>query len=408
MAYLSGDFLGNAAISTARLEARYLAATGLPWDLMAWGFNWGEQNKFGNVLKPAVQLEQESAVVLAQGGGFQTYYNPTRTGRLDDRVVGAMEEVAGFCRARQKLAHQSETVPQAGVLFSKHSLYNTANQLFGGWDAKANPARGVLDALIEAHYSVDVIPDWKLDQAARYPFLVVPDWPDIGAEAYKSLRAYVQNGGRLLVVGAENAKLFGGDLGVRLAGVAATQEALVPGGKLLGNASGLWQPVEAAGAQVLGQRYPRADTTRDAAVAATVAKLGKGSIAAIYGPIGDAYARSHDPATREFLQGVVDHIWKPDLTVVAPPTVEIVLRKKDGRTVVHLLNSTGMQVAGDYAGVDYVAAVGPIRVSLKMPEKPKSITLVPDGSTLKPTWKDVWGEVVVPKVEIHSMIVFES
>jgi hypothetical protein len=34
--YLSGDFLGNASIATARLDARYLAQTGKTWDLMAW------------------------------------------------------------------------------------------------------------------------------------------------------------------------------------------------------------------------------------------------------------------------------------------------------------------------------------------------------------------------------------
>jgi len=33
--FLSGDYLGNASISTARLEARYLSQTGRPWDLMA-------------------------------------------------------------------------------------------------------------------------------------------------------------------------------------------------------------------------------------------------------------------------------------------------------------------------------------------------------------------------------------
>ena len=36
--FLSGDYLGNAAISRARVEARFLAQAGLPWDLMAWGF----------------------------------------------------------------------------------------------------------------------------------------------------------------------------------------------------------------------------------------------------------------------------------------------------------------------------------------------------------------------------------
>ncbi len=39
--YISGDYLGDASISTARLEARYLSAAGKTWDLMAWGFHSG-------------------------------------------------------------------------------------------------------------------------------------------------------------------------------------------------------------------------------------------------------------------------------------------------------------------------------------------------------------------------------
>ena len=64
--YLSGDYLGTNSISTAHLEARYLAATGKPWDLMAWGF-YNPKSSDGFLQKPAVQLEQEASVVLGQG-----------------------------------------------------------------------------------------------------------------------------------------------------------------------------------------------------------------------------------------------------------------------------------------------------------------------------------------------------
>ena len=69
--FISGDYLGNASISTARLEARYMAATGKPWDLMAWGFfNNAGSNMPGRIHKPAAQIQQEAAVVLAQGRGI--------------------------------------------------------------------------------------------------------------------------------------------------------------------------------------------------------------------------------------------------------------------------------------------------------------------------------------------------
>ncbi|MEN6609146.1 MAG: hypothetical protein ABFD60_17995, partial [Bryobacteraceae bacterium] len=152
--FLSGDYLGNACISRARLEARYLQSTGKPWDLMAWGFQMGKQ---GQNHKSAVQLMQEASVVLAQGGGFQIYYVPTRAGYIDSRHIEVMGQVADFCRPRQAVSHKTESVPQVGVLFSKNTLYSKTNRMFGGWGASTDPAQGMMDALVECHYSVDVI-----------------------------------------------------------------------------------------------------------------------------------------------------------------------------------------------------------------------------------------------------------
>ncbi len=128
--------------------------------------------------------------MLAQGGGFEIYYQPTRAGKLDDRLVGVMAKVASFCRARQALSHNSEAVPQIGLLFSKNTLYTSTPRLFGSWGSYSNPARGLMDALIECQYSVDVIPDWKLAEVAgRYPLVAVPDWANIGDEVKQTLAA---------------------------------------------------------------------------------------------------------------------------------------------------------------------------------------------------------------------------
>ncbi len=77
--YLSGDYSPTVSVDRARVEARYLANTGMPWDLMAWGFNW--HGDLGKSLKPAEHLQQEASVVLMQGGGFQIYYPPPRSGQ---------------------------------------------------------------------------------------------------------------------------------------------------------------------------------------------------------------------------------------------------------------------------------------------------------------------------------------
>ena len=405
--FISGDYLGNACISRARLEARYLAQVDKPWDLMAWGFQSGRSNPVGPIHKSAVQLQQEAAVVLAQGGGFQIYYQPTRAGYLDDRHVGVMERVARFCRDRQALCHRSETVPEIGVLFSKHSLYACAGKLFGGWGAHVDAARGVVDALVDNQLCADVIPDWKLAEAAgKYALIVVPDWPDIGEEARDTLLGYARNGGKLLLIGAENTALFRDALQVRFTGAAARASAYIPGREVFADVSGLWQDIEAGGAQVLATRYPAFDSTRDGSPAATMATLGAGRIAAIHGPLGTVYAQTHAPETRHVIGQIVRQVHPPAVEVECPPVIEVVRRRQGGRNVLHLLNASGMQLASDYGAIDYVPPAGPIRVTLRLPERPRRVTLEPGGQELKGAWRDGAWTATIPRLDLHAMLVW--
>ena len=406
--FISGDYLGNASISTARLEARYLSAVGKPWDLMAWGFQRATQSRVGLSHKPAVQLQQEAAVVLAQGGGFQVYYQPTRAGWIDERNVGVMARVAQFCRDRQAVSHQTEAVPEIGVVFSKTSLYRTANKLFGGWGSHCDPARGFVDALVECQYSVDVIPEWRIRElASQYWLIVLPDWPNIGTDVKDDLAAYVKNGGTLLIAGAETAALFRDHLPVRFIGSPSDQAAFVPGTEVFANVKGMWQTVENGTAEVIESRFPTFDSRQDGAVAATLSTLGTGKVAAIYGPFGTVYAATHAPAARQFLRKVVDRVFTPKLRVSAPPTVEVALRRKGPKTLVHVLNLAQMQVSGDYAVMDYVPSVGPVEIELAMERRPSRVTTAPGGQPLKGKWVNGSWSGTLDRLHLHSVIVFE-
>ncbi len=135
---------------------------------------------------------------------------------------------------------------------------------------------------------MDVIPEWKLSEAARaFPVIAVPDWPNLGAKARDALADYAKRGGKLLVVGAENSTLFAECAGVRPAGSAGRQSAYVPGQEVFADLTGTWQDVEPLeGTRVLAQRYPTFDSSRDGKCAATLARCGAGTVAAIHGPVG--------------------------------------------------------------------------------------------------------------------------
>lgn len=401
--FLSGDYLGNASISTARLEARYLGQTGRPWDLMAWGFQQAGSNSVGHIHKPAVQLQQEASVVLAQSGGFQIYYVPTRAGYFEEAHVKTMGQVGRFCRAVQGVSQHTETVPQIGVVFSKETLYRTANKLFGGWGKASDPARGWLDLLLGCQWSVDVLPDWKLERvAARYPCIVLPDWAEPGEAVKRQLVEYGRNGGKLVVCGARNAELFSAEAGIRPSGKAGQKTAWVEG-PVLGNVTGEWLDFDPGLAQVVAHRYPEMDTRGGGVPAAVSAALGKGTLVVCAGPVGVVYAATHAATVRGFGRGLVAPLFEPAVKVTAPPTVEVVLRRKAGRLLVHLLNGTGMQVAGDYATVDYVPPVA--GVTLGFAGQPKSVTLEPTGQKLEPVRSGGGWTVHLPPLEVHLVAV---
>jgi hypothetical protein len=401
--FLSGDYLGNASISTARLDARYLAQTGKPWDLMAWGFQQAQSNAIGSVHKPAVQLQQEAAVVLAQGGGFQVYYQPSRAGHFEDGHIETMGSVARFCRARQAFSHKTETVPQIGVVFSRESLYRTTNRMFGGWGKAVDAPRGWIDALVGCGWSVDVVPDWKLARvASSYPFLVLPEWDEPGDEVKRALVEYASAGGKLLVAGARNARRFAAEAGVKITGEPAERGWWVRG-RVLGNVKGLWQDVEPDGAKVIAERYPQMDTRSGGRPAATAKALGKGEIVLVPGPVGLVYAATHAATVRQLVASLVGPRFESEVEVSAPPVVEMTLRKKDGRLLVHLLNTASMQVAGDFATVDYIPAVGPVWLTLGK-TKPKSVRLLPDDVELEPLFIQEKWMVQVETLRIHAAV----
>ncbi|HYW78209.1 MAG TPA: hypothetical protein VE890_01485, partial [Thermoguttaceae bacterium] len=119
VAGLSGDFAPDDSVNSARFAGRCLEDQGVPWDLMSWSFSRKTRKQ-----KPAVQLMQEAAVVLALGGGYQAYFKQDRDGAIRDPAeMDVMAQVARFCRDRQAFCHRSIAVPQIALLYSTAGHY---------------------------------------------------------------------------------------------------------------------------------------------------------------------------------------------------------------------------------------------------------------------------------------------
>ena len=209
VAALSGDFSPDNSVNSARFAGRCLENQGLPWDLMSWSFG-GKPRK----QKPAVQLMQEAAVVLALGGGYQAYFKQDRDGAIRPAEMDAMAEVARFCRSRQPFCHRSVAVPQIALLFSKAGHYLTSPRLLhsSGSD-EVDVLRSALTAMLGQQLAVQVLSEHHLTgKMAQWPLIIVPSWGHLERGFRDELAAYAAQGGRLLLIGPGPARLFESEL----------------------------------------------------------------------------------------------------------------------------------------------------------------------------------------------------
>ncbi|NQT91761.1 MAG: beta-galactosidase trimerization domain-containing protein [Lentisphaerae bacterium] len=409
--FLSGDYSPSDSADTGRRQARYLASTGMPWDLMSWGFILTHPPEEERMWKLPVQLMQEAGTVLMQGGGFQVYYQPTDSGAVTEHITSTMEPVAAFCRARQEVSHKSTTVPQVALLFSETTLWDRCQTPFDPEPAKLfDELHGMLHALLELHYSVDVLAEHQLvDRLDEFPLVVIPHATRLGDGFRKRLLEYVERGGRLLVSGADAAGLFRESLGVTFDSGPEEVSAVLHTEDAMGHVNGSWQNVTPVGAEVLASRHATYDLRSDEAPAATVAACGKGQIAALYGPVSLACFQSHHPALRNLVAQAVQRLFPdPSVTVDAPIDVDIALRRTaDGRTSLHLLNLSAAQRGPNFLAVERIPEIGPITARIRMAEKPQKVSWVPDGTELDWSWNEGTLEVTVPSLHIHGVIVIE-
>ncbi len=405
--FLSGDYSPTASVDRARVEARYLANTGMPWDLMAWGFNRGQD--LGKGLKPAIALQQEAGVVLMQGGGFQIYYQPTRSGHVAEPIIETAGQVADFCRARQDVSHKSTSVPQVALLLSSESRWDHSDRVFAYYGCE-DELEGALHALLERHYSVDILAEHQLGpRLDEFPLVVAPECHILTDEFRQALTDYVERGGSLLLLGAPEAWLFEPILGVQFQGEPEEMVAELWAEGRPANVNGLWQRVAHTEAQPCGWRTPTLDAQRNREVAATITSHGQGQVAAVYGPVCLAYVRTHHPVLRQFIGQMAEALFpEPAVRVEAPPCVDVALRRTaDGRLCVHLLNLANAQRGETFLATDHVPSVGPVTVRLRLPEEPERVTWEPEGAVLEGTWADGELSVTVPALHVHGVVVVQ-
>ena len=412
--YLTGDFEHQWGGDSAALEGRMYDGRNMSWDLMAWTFT-----KTGNmeepppwVTKTATHLEQEISEVVALGGSVMVYENPQRSGWLTGWHNDLMAEVARFCRARQDTCWKSKSVPQAAVLHLAESYYLHNSPLFNYGEA-VQPVQGALQTLLETHHSTDLLAeDAALRRMNEYKLVVVPEQMRLSREMLKALGAYAHAGGYVLVSGEHLARDYPALVGASAEGQPLTERIYLPVGSEVVPVSPPWQPVTPAeGTQVLtyrlSQQEPKKDATDQAVV--TRRRLGKGAIIAVHGPIFRDYDRAHYPSLRRFIGDLVQGLDIPwAATVEAPPRLEMVLRQKDGKLLVNLINrGAGETLSPSRVIVEELAPVENVVVRIRRDTRPKSVSVVPADMPIDWSYQSGFVTAKLPRVETHRVVVLE-
>ncbi|NLO82347.1 MAG: hypothetical protein GX094_04715 [Clostridiales bacterium] len=410
--YISGDYTLQNSVNSARFEGRCMAPQGKPWDLMAWAFS-SRFREGGASTKTPIQLMQEAAIVLSLGGGFQAYFKQKRDGSISDWEMGVMEKVAEFCRARQKVCHKAKAVPQIALLNSSADYYRKCKRLFSPWHGEFIPIQGILRNLLENQYCVEILSEHHLnDKMDEYPLIIVPECRYLEQDFIQKLTEYVRNGGNLLVIGPTAAALFEEQLGIRLEGEIQSEAVkwLSYNGFMSGFKTDFQKVTLKEGAKAIGELYDGNDTKGKYDIAASINSYEKGKIAGIYMNIGERYVKAATSLSREFLGGIVRELFpEPVVRVWGSHNVDVTLnRTADGRLAINLVNTSGPHADENVYVYDEVPPVGPLYVSVRVGNrKPSRVTLEPYGRELPYIWEDECVKIVLPRLELHDIIVID-
>ncbi len=406
--FLSGDFSPNDALNSARLEGRCLRSQNRAWDLMSWSFYRASDG--ARSTKSVVQLQQEAAVVLALGGGYQAYFKQKRDLSIYDWQVDIMAGVAEFCRARQKFCHKAEPVPQIALVYSGAATYRNTSRLFGSWASVLSPLDGILRALLNNQYSVDVLVEHHIKgNMQKYPIIVIPEWDYLDPDFISELVTYTRNGGSLLVIGPKAASMFKQHLGVTFEGKPDIKTQWLDHNGRLGAFKALSQPVKPAiNTESFGRLYQENDVKGSFEIAGSISELDKGKIAAVYFNFGQRYKTAATAVARDFIGGLAQRLFpRPAVEVTGSHYVDVSVNTIDGKLAVNLVNTAGPHDDDKIHVFDDIPSLGKLKVKIRSKNRPKKIILQPADKQLQFKYRDGIVELTLPRLNIHDIIITE-
>jgi hypothetical protein len=402
--YLSGDVTPQNGVYRSAFEARCLAPQGKPWDLMAWGFSWNG-GKMPMSIKSSIQLEQEAAQIMAMGGGVQFYFQQNRDLSLKPWLSKMLAEIAVFCRARQQYVHKAKAVPQIAILYPTASYQRNTTRPFSGSTAML---QGALNMVLDGQYPAEILMEHHLmGKMEQYPLIVIPECDFMEVSFKSELDNYVKNGGNLLIIGTETAKLFEKELGIKsMTKMDETPKFVAAANKLGGIGTSLVSVELNPEAQPIEFFYNSSDfNDKGKIIAASVNNVGKGRVAGIYFNAGSTYLDYKSPVLRDFIATRITELFPdPKVKALGSHMVHVAVNQLNNKMMINLVNVAGEHTNSKATGYDEIPALRDLTVTIRTLKKPERIMLQPEGVKLKIDYQNGISKVVVPQLAIYSIL----
>ncbi len=406
--FLSGDVTPQNGVFRSAFEARCLAPQGKPWDLMAWGFSWNGA-KMPMSDKSIIQLEQEAAEIIAMGGGVQFYFQQNSDLSLKPWLADKLSEIGNFCRERQAFCHKATAIPQVALLYPTQSYIKNSSTAYS---FPTDNLQATLYALLDNQLPVEVLMEHHLSgKMSQYPLIVIPECDYIDPSLLTELHEYVGNGGNLLIIGTETSGLFNKDLGIKATKTTEEIVQYLSAANRMGCFSSKIRSVELSSDCKVISNFYNSNDYRDQSktIASSVRQVGKGKIAAIYFNAGTAYSQYKTPVIRDFIAETIAQ-FSPQIMVEVSGShlVHLAINKLNGKTMINLINVAGEHTNQSAIAYDQVPPLSDLTVTLKSPSKPVKIVMQPEGKEIKFTYAGGKATVLIPKLDIHTILEIEE
>jgi hypothetical protein len=420
IAYLTGD-IGN-HVEGLSAEAHWYDSTGVPFDLMTQvstlqPADGTEGARLTMRPKPRPQIEQEMAIIIANGGRFNAWDNPTpESGLVPERFEFMARVMTPFLRSRQPWCEKSQRIADVSLLHSASIHYATTETAATSFTKRNNRIDGATQLLPTLHLNYEMLPDWRLAAGdVGSPLVIVEHPKGMTRETADQLLQYARNGGAVLLtgMGISQDKRFADLFGVRTLTGATGPEKLTAtvDGKAHDFDHWLFK-LETSDADVLldvaasdGKKYPLL----------TANGLGGGRLYCVPLPLLSSHGNQSVP--QPVLEAIFEQVLPASqrlLDTDAPQTVEVVLRRQGDRQIVHLVNMAPGERevyrsgTRSYPLIKSLPSIQPCRVSTKRAERPRSVRLQPQDQPIE-NWQYEAGRLTieVPSFDVHQMVVIE-